>query len=142
MSVALLTLYTVEYANWEPKLGMASVSTFLIGFNLSSATILWIYMSDTLNDTAVTVAAFSIWIFFGGQTRGVSWAAEEKWNYATLFMICFVISLVGLTFFTVFIVETKGKTQTQIWKTMNLSCSKVETFHASELKASDLGENV
>ena len=66
MSMALLMLYTVEYAEWNVKLGMASVTTFLIGFNVGTATILWIYMSDTLNDIGVTVAAFSIWVFFGG----------------------------------------------------------------------------
>ena len=112
MSIALLSLYTVDYADWNTKLGMASVTTFLIGFNVGTATILWIYMSDTLNDTGVMVAAFSIWVFFGGQLRGVPWAAVDTWNYATLFMILFVVSLVGITFFIVFVYETKGKTQT------------------------------
>ena len=66
MIISLLILFVVEYASWSSKLGTTAVAFFLTGFNIGSATILWIYMTDTLNDTTVTATAFLMWVFYGG----------------------------------------------------------------------------
>ena len=91
-----------RYAVWM-------LALFSVGFNLSTATITWIYMADILNDTGVTLVSAFIWAIYGSQLKGVRWISVDVWNYSTLFMLLIISTIAGLVFIIVFVKETKCK---------------------------------
>lgn len=90
------------------------MSTFCygLGFNLGTQTILYIYMTDVLNDTTSGIVGMFIWAFYGLFTlKGTPYAREDTWNDATFLMILFVDSLFGIAFMILLVPETKNKTK-------------------------------
>ena len=100
-----------------------AVSVFNFGFNMANGPISWIYFADILPDAGISICSLNLWSV-STLVGFIFPLANASFGILSCFMFFLFCSISGMVFIKVVLIETKGKSQTQIWKEMGLDLKK------------------
>lgn len=112
MAASLILLATFSFNH--NTLGMVTcVLLFIVFFEFSSGTIVWIYNSEILQDKAIGIATFLNMMIALAISVSIP-LLVKKVAIGYIFLTFGILTTIGTIFIAVFMVETRGKTQEEV----------------------------
>jgi len=116
--MGLLTL--ASYFDLDPLYAVVLVSLYIMSYGISVGACGKILMADILPDTGLSIANAFFWLWIIITAYGFP-LIKDNYNITYCFLIFTIVSLVSI-FFNIFVlIETKGKSQNEIWKLLGVN---------------------
>lgn len=109
-------LFTVGLAimyEWN-TVTVICILSFIAAFEFSSGPITWLYMSEIMQDKAVSIATVLNWLVTLVVSAITPSITTPDSNIPYIFMTVGFLTICGAIFMTIFMKETKGKSQNEI----------------------------
>merc|ERR1712127_550244 len=90
------------------------ILSFIAAFEFSSGPITWLYMSEIMQDKAVSIATVLNWLVTLVVSAITPSITKPDSNIPYIFFTVGILTILGALFMIVFMKETKGKSQNEI----------------------------
>jgi MFS family permease len=112
--LVVMTVFTVWVVHASsPTIELIALLFYIGGFEMSFGPVVWLYLSEVLNDKQMSIAIFANWTMSLAVGLLTPYLFLDTWLGNYTFLLYGIFCFIGFLYCLIFMKETKGKTEAE-----------------------------